>query len=74
MAELLSKSEQSLASLIKDRFDTFQALEKNFKSEDPQRAMLRVYEKYKSQAIEVDYTDGMSFTFDDWRLIKKVKY
>ena len=68
MAELLSKSDQSLANLIKDRFAAFPSSgEKNFKIEDPQDALSRVYEKYKSQVIEVDHTDGMSLTFENWR-------
>ena len=68
MAELLSKSDQSLANLITDRFAAFPSSgEKNFKIKDPQHALSRVYEKYKSQAVEVDHTDGISLTFENWR-------
>lgn len=68
VAELLSLRGKPLSTLVADRITAYPSSgEINSKLEDPQAAIQRVLDRYKEEAIEDDYTDGISLTFDGWR-------
>ena len=68
IAELISKSGQSLADLVKDRFVAFPSSgEKNYRVKDVKASISRVLEAYRQDAISIDMSDGLSLAFIDWR-------
>ena len=68
ITELLSSSGISLRNLVKSRFNAFPSSgENNFVVKDPEVAINKVLHKYKSDAISIDETDGVSLTFENWR-------
>ncbi len=68
IAELISKSGRSLADLIQDRFNSFPSSgETNFYVKDAKDSISRVLAAYRTDAISLDETDGISLTFKDWR-------
>ena len=61
MAELLSKSDQSLASLIEGRFAAFPSSgEINFKVKDADSSITSVLENYRTEAKTLDEMDGVA--------------
>ena len=68
ICELLSKSRQSLADLVQDRFEAYPSTgETNFRVEDAKASIDRVVANFSAQAESLDTTDGVSMTFPDWR-------
>jgi phosphomannomutase len=68
VAELLCCQKKSLSSLVKDRIKAFPSSgEINSKIKTPKIAIARVLNAYESEAINVDYTDGISVEFSNWR-------
>jgi len=68
VAELLCVKSQTLSSMVKDRIKAFPSSgEINSKLADPKAAIERVLNAYKADAKNIDYTDGISVEFDDWR-------
>jgi phosphomannomutase len=68
MAELLSKSGQSLAERVRDRLEAFPSSgEMNFQLEDANRAINRVLRAYQDDSITRDETDGVSLICSHWR-------
>jgi phosphomannomutase len=68
VAELLCIKNQSLGELINDRMSAYPASgEINSVLENPQQAIESVLAKYKPDALSVDYTDGISIEYQDWR-------
>jgi phosphomannomutase len=68
VAELLSLRGKPLSTLVADRITAYPSSgEINSKLEDPEAAIQRVLDRYKEEALEDDYTDGISLTFDGWR-------
>lgn len=68
IVELLSTLNCTLSDLIKERRCNYPTLgELNRKVEDPDAIITRVYEDYKLSANKVDFVDGLSMEFDDWR-------
>ena len=68
IAELVSRSERSLGSWVKDRFAAFPSSGAiNFKVADTNRAIDNVLSAYRVDARSIDETDGVSLAFDDWR-------
>ena len=68
IAELISKSGQSLADLLKDRFVAFPSSgETNFRVKDANESISRVLANYRANAVSLDNSDGLSLTFEDWR-------
>ena len=66
--ELMSRTGQSLASLVGDRMRKFPASgEINRVLADPQAAIARVETYYAASAPRVDRIDGLSMEFTDWR-------
>ena len=68
VTELISRSGRPLGDWVKDRFVAFHSSgEINFRVEDAGRAIDKVFEAYRADALSIDDTDGLSLTFRDWR-------
>ena len=68
IAELVSRSELSLGAWVKDRFTAFPSSgEINFKVADADTAIENILSAYRSEAISIDETDGLSLAFENWR-------
>jgi phosphomannomutase/phosphoglucomutase len=68
IASLVSSTGKSLAELVEDRMSTFPCSgEINFKVADSKEAIAKVLNFYASSQPAVDYTDGVSADFGDWR-------
>lgn len=68
VAELISRSGQSLAKLVEARMAAFPCSgEINYRVTDVVAAIQRVQEKFASQHPTIDRTDGISMAFADWR-------
>lgn len=68
VAELLCLKGLSLNELVEDRMAAYPASgEINSTIADPKQAIARVLETYKADALNIDYTDGISVEFADWR-------
>jgi phosphomannomutase len=66
--EIMSRTGTSLSALLEERMRLFPASgEINRTIADPVVAIGRVEEKYRSEAVAVDHTDGLSMEFADWR-------
>lgn len=66
--ELLSRSGKSLSQLVNDRMLAFPCSgEINSRVEDPQGLLEQIEEKYKTEAVIIDHTDGLSISFEQWR-------
>ncbi|HHT5678571.1 TPA: phosphomannomutase CpsG [Raoultella planticola] len=68
VAELLCLKSQSLSQLVGDRMRAYPASgEINSSLKNPQKAIEKVLEKYGRNALSVDYTDGISIEYENWR-------
>ncbi|WP_368083517.1 phosphomannomutase CpsG [Klebsiella michiganensis] len=68
VAELICNKNQTLSHLVSDRMTAYPASgEINSSLADPKTAIERVLEKYKANAISIDYTDGISVEYPNWR-------
>jgi phosphomannomutase len=68
VAKLVSQKAQSLSEPVDDRINRYPSPgEINSKLKDPASAIARVHAQYESQAIRIDYTDGMGVELADWR-------
>ncbi|GAB3111847.1 phosphomannomutase [Aestuariicella hydrocarbonica] len=68
VTELMSRTGKSLAELVDECIGQFPCSgEINNKIDDPKAALAAVEAHYQSSASEVDYTDGLSMSFGDWR-------
>lgn len=66
--DLMSRSGLSLSQLIDERIQRFPASgEINRTIENPAHALTMVQNQYQAQAIAVNFTDGLSMEFADWR-------
>jgi phosphomannomutase len=66
--ELLSVRGKQLSTLVEERIARFPSPgEINSHLSEPQHAIQRVLATYSNAARHIDYTDGISLTFDDWR-------
>ena len=69
VAELVSGKGQPLAELVADRKARFPTSgEQNFVIEDPAAALKTVETALQSEAVQVEFFDGLSMDFGDWRL------
>lgn len=69
VAELVSSTGTPLADLIAGRKAKFPTSgEQNFKINDPAAALKTLGAALKSEAIAIEYADGLSMDFGDWRL------
>ncbi len=68
IAQLVSESGRSLADWVEDRMAAYPCSgEINFKVADAKPAVTRVMEHFAAQSPALDYTDGVSADFGDWR-------
>ncbi|MFJ5159221.1 phosphomannomutase CpsG [Pantoea sp. NPDC088449] len=68
VAELLQTNEASLQSLVKERMAKFPASgEINRKVNNAAKLIELIEDKYSAGALEIDKTDGLSMSFEDWR-------
>jgi len=66
--DLLSKKDQKLSTLVNDMIAKYPCSgEINFKVIDTQKAIDKVIEHFADQNPSLDYTDGVSANFGDWR-------
>ncbi|MCB1665990.1 MAG: phosphomannomutase [Pseudomonadales bacterium] len=66
--ELICKTGKSMSQLVKERMAAFPASgEINKTIADPAALLKKVQARYEISAKAVDFTDGLSMTFDDWR-------
>ncbi|MEH0742554.1 phosphomannomutase CpsG [Vibrio cholerae] len=68
VTELLSVKGMKLSETVKERIAAYPSSgEINSKLANPKQAIDAVLAKYKTLAINIDYTDGISLEFSDWR-------
>ncbi len=68
VAELLSRKDQTLSSMLQDRIAKFPSPgEINRHVADAKTAIDNVYNHYVEEAIAIDKTDGISLEFPQWR-------
>jgi phosphomannomutase len=68
VAELLCIKSASLSELVEQRMNAYPASgEINSSLKNPQDSIDRVLTKYEKNALSIDYTDGISVEYSDWR-------
>ena len=66
--EIMCRTGKSLSALVDERIRLFPASgEINRRLAAPEVALGSIEEKYRDAALNVDYTDGLSMEFPDWR-------
>jgi phosphomannomutase/phosphomannomutase/phosphoglucomutase len=66
--EIMGRSGSPLSALVKERMARFPASgEINRRLRDPQGAIREVEDAFQAAALFVDYTDGLSMEFAEWR-------
>lgn len=66
--EIMSRTGRSLSELVGERMALFPASgEINRVLADPAQAIMSTRKRYESDAIAIDYTDGLSMEFAEWR-------
>jgi phosphomannomutase len=69
LLEYLGRSDQSLSSHVSKMKTAFPSSgERNFMVDDPQACIARILKTYETSASDIDWSDGLSMTFKDWRL------
>ncbi|PCJ19233.1 MAG: phosphomannomutase [Gammaproteobacteria bacterium] len=68
VAGLISQSGKSLSALVEERMASYPSSgEINLRLSDPKAAIDQVEKAFKEKAASVDYTDGLSMGFGQWR-------
>jgi len=68
VTELLCLKDQTLSQLVQDRVAAWPASgEINSKLADPKVSIDHVYQHFAPLAQEIDHTDGISMSFENWR-------
>lgn len=68
VAEMICKSGKTMSQLVKERMAAFPASgEINKTIADPAALLKKVQARYEISAKSMDFTDGLSMTFEDWR-------
>jgi phosphomannomutase len=68
IVELLIFLDMPISELVGEYIRQFPASgEINSKVNDPERLMARIESVYQSEAQSIDYTDGLSINFSEWR-------
>lgn len=68
VAELLSRSGEKLSQLVGERIQAYPCSgEINYRVDNVEATVARVFAHYSPQAPSIDYTDGLSMEFPDWR-------
>lgn len=68
VTSLMSRKKQTLSNLIEARIQLFPASgEINRRIENPKSVLEKVEGQYKSDSKAIDFTDGLSMEFENWR-------
>ena len=68
IAELVISLDMPISELVGEYIKQFPASgEINSKVNDPEQLMARIESLYQSEAESIDYTDGLSVNFSEWR-------
>ena len=68
VAEHMSATGKPLSELVANRSARFVCSDEiNYKFPNPADVMAGVVEAFKSTAVKIDYTDGISIEFEKWR-------
>ncbi|NOH60458.1 phosphomannomutase CpsG [Vibrio sp. RE88] len=68
VSELICRKGQPLSSLVAERIAAFPSSgEINSTLDNPNQAIQRIQAIFEQDALTVDYTDGISMEFNDWR-------
>jgi len=68
VAELVSLAGKPLSELVEERMAAFPCSgEINQKLENPKKVISSIQQHYETDAIKVDFVDGLSIEYDDWR-------
>lgn len=68
VTQLLCESGKTLSSLVGERIAAFPASgEINRKVADAKSTIKKIEDHYKTGAVAIDYTDGLSIAYADWR-------
>lgn len=68
VAELISQSGKSLSTMVAERMAAYPCSgEINYRVDNVDATVARVFAHYSLQAPGIDYTDGLSMEFPDWR-------
>lgn len=68
VAGLMSAKQMPLSAMVEDRIAAYPSSgEINFKIHDPKSSIAAIVEKYEPEALGIDYTDGVSLEFENWR-------
>ncbi len=68
VVQMISKTGKTLSQLVEERMAAFPASgEINRTIQDPAALLKKVQARYEGSALAVDFTDGLSMTFADWR-------
>ena len=69
VGQLLVDTGKSLADLVAERITMYPCSgEVNFRVKDIHRTITLVESRYANDCLEIDRTDGVSLTFNDWRM------
>lgn len=67
--EMMGRTSQPLSALVRDMQSAFPSSgEINFTIADPKASISRVHQHYQHIAHDIDWLDGLSMSFDRWRL------
>ena len=68
ISKLISETGQSLAQLVDERMQAFPASgEINRRVDDAEAVIADISERFLSELVSTDHTDGLSLEFNDWR-------
>jgi phosphomannomutase len=68
VTQLLCESGKTLSSLVGERIAAFPASgEINRKVTDAKATIKKIEDHYKAGAVAIDYTDGLSISYAEWR-------
>jgi phosphomannomutase len=66
---MMGRTSQPLSALVRDMQSAFPSSgEINFTIADPKVSISRVHQHYQHIAHDIDWLDGLSMSFDRWRL------
>lgn len=66
--EIMSKTGKKLSELVDERMKLFPVSgEINRKVDNPANIIKKIEDRYRGNAIVIDYTDGLSMEFSEWR-------
>jgi phosphomannomutase len=68
VTQLLSKSNKKMSALVNERIEKFPSSgEINSSVTNSQAVINRIKKHFNDDVLSIDYTDGISMEFDDWR-------